>query len=264
MKSCSCCLMLLAIESSPCSVSSSTFVPGLLVSSTISLLGDTINSLWCSHWLEQLKRAVQVYIYTNIVFYFPNPLGTLTRLPLPSAAYYFYFNCGWCAKSTHGPPSYFNSIQDKIICSAALHTSGAAGIYTREWRRLCCSLKSVSDAIPWRFSPSDSVRNLWIQMACHLVALDKQSGVCPIGICEVVRRIIAKPFLFVASKDIQNAAGSLQTCTGHKYGTEAAVHAMNIQEQRMRSSVFSWCKQCLQCFKSSGWLWEISVSFAHQ
>jgi len=46
-------------------------------------------------------------------------------------------------------------------------------------------------------------------MACCLVALDKQPGVRPIGICEVVRRIVAKAVFFVTRGDIEDAAGSL-------------------------------------------------------
>ena len=53
----------------------------------------------------------------------------------------------------------------------------------------------------------------------------------PIGICEVVRRIIAKAILSITSGDIQDAAGSLQLCAGQKSGTEAAVHAMNVAFQ---------------------------------
>ena len=64
-------------------------------------------------------------------------------------------------------------------------------------------------------------------MSCRLTALDKNPGVCPIGICEVVRRNIAKAILSVTNEDIQDAAGSLQLCGSQKAGTEAAVHAMN-------------------------------------
>ena len=65
-------------------------------------------------------------------------------------------------------------------------------------------------------------------MSCRLIALEKDPGVRPIGICEVVRRIIAKAILSVTSGDIQEAAGSIQLCAGQKAGTEAAVHAMNV------------------------------------
>ena len=63
-------------------------------------------------------------------------------------------------------------------------------------------------------------------LACCLVALDKNPGVRPIGVCEVVRRIISKAILFVIKGDIQDAAGSRQLCGGLIAGIEAAVHSV--------------------------------------
>ena len=56
-------------------------------------------------------------------------------------------------------------------------------------------------------------------LACGLVALDKNPGVRPIGVCEVARRIISK-------EDIQDAAGARQLCGGQIAGIEAAVHSV--------------------------------------
>ena len=64
-------------------------------------------------------------------------------------------------------------------------------------------------------------------MACRLIPLNKRPGVRPIGICEVVRRIIGKAILTVTSNDIQLAAGTLQLCAGQTTGIEAAIHAMH-------------------------------------
>ena len=63
-------------------------------------------------------------------------------------------------------------------------------------------------------------------LACRLIALDKNPGVRPIGVCEVVRRIITKAVLEVTRGDIQESAGSLQLCAGQIAGIEATVHAM--------------------------------------
>ena len=62
--------------------------------------------------------------------------------------------------------------------------------------------------------------------ACRLILLDKCPGVCPIGIGDIPRRIIAKAILFSVGDDVISAAGPLQTCAGHAARSEAAIHAM--------------------------------------
>eukprot|EP00794_Sanderia_malayensis_P019270 gene19270-biopygen16155 len=63
--------------------------------------------------------------------------------------------------------------------------------------------------------------------ACKLIPLDKNPGVRPIGIGEVLRRIIGKAIISVIKPDILNSAGSLQLCAGTQAGCEAAAHAMH-------------------------------------
>ena len=65
--------------------------------------------------------------------------------------------------------------------------------------------------------------------ACRLIALDKNPGVRPIGICETVRRIVSKAVLYVIKDDIQHATGSIQLCAGQIAGIEAAIHATCLQ-----------------------------------
>ena len=48
----------------------------------------------------------------------------------------------------------------------------------------------------------------------------------PIGVGEVLRRIIGKSVMTLLRSDITKAAGPLQVCAGHKGGVEAAVYAM--------------------------------------
>ena len=63
-------------------------------------------------------------------------------------------------------------------------------------------------------------------MASRFIVLDKNLGVRPIGIGEVVRRIIAKAVLSVVTGDIQRAAGALQLFAEQISGVEAAIHSM--------------------------------------
>ncbi|PFX26629.1 hypothetical protein AWC38_SpisGene8673 [Stylophora pistillata] len=65
-------------------------------------------------------------------------------------------------------------------------------------------------------------------MASCLIPLDKGEGmVRPIGVGEVLRRVLAKCVMNVAKEDVAEASGSLQLCAGQKSGSEAAVHAMH-------------------------------------
>ena len=65
-----------------------------------------------------------------------------------------------------------------------------------------------------------------------MVPLDKgdtkegKPGVRPIGVGEVLRRLVGKLLISVIKDDITTAAGPIQTCTGVKAGIEAAIHTM--------------------------------------
>ncbi len=56
---------------------------------------------------------------------------------------------------------------------------------------------------------------------------DDPTGVRPIGIGEVLRRIMGKTVMGVLKPDIMQSCGSIQTCSGVESGIEAAVHAMS-------------------------------------
>ena len=64
-------------------------------------------------------------------------------------------------------------------------------------------------------------------LACRLIAIDKKPGVRPIGIGEVVRRVVAKAALTVLRPDILEAAGVRQLCAGQTSGVESAVHSIH-------------------------------------
>ena len=62
-------------------------------------------------------------------------------------------------------------------------------------------------------------------LACHLIALDKNSGVRPIGIEDTSRRIIAKAARTVTRSGISDTAGFTQLCDDQMVGVGSAVHA---------------------------------------
>ena len=64
-------------------------------------------------------------------------------------------------------------------------------------------------------------------VAARLVPLMKEdNGLRPIGIGEVLRRIIGKSITKVLKEDIQMACGALQTCSGISSGIDSTIHAM--------------------------------------
>ena len=62
-------------------------------------------------------------------------------------------------------------------------------------------------------------------VASRLIPLDKNPGIRPIGVGEVLRRIVGKILARQINSDIKEAAVPLQTCAGHSAGSEAAIHA---------------------------------------
>lgn len=135
-------------------------------------------------------------------------------------------------------PVLFERIDGKLIRSVALTIQGAggpSGVDAAGWRRLCTSFGAQSKALCASLASftkricTSNVNNgdLSAFIACRLIPLDKQPGVRPIGICEVMRRIVGKTIMKVVGPDVREAVGPLQLCAGLNAGCEAAVHAMN-------------------------------------
>ncbi len=136
-------------------------------------------------------------------------------------------------------PIVFEALDATAIRSAALRTNGAAGpsgLDAHCWRRLCSSfggssnelchsLAKVATRICTSFVDPSGISPL---LACRLIAINKNPGVRPIGICQTARRIISKAVLSIVGGDVLEAAGSLQLCAGQPAGTEAAVHAVRL------------------------------------
>ena len=112
-------------------------------------------------------------------------------------------------------------IDGLLIRSIALRTQGAAGPSGMDapgWRRLLSSFHKESNglceavAMVGRRICQHFVdpAGLSAFTACRLVALDKCPGVRPVGIGEVVRRILGKAILTVTGPDVQQVTGALQ------------------------------------------------------
>ena len=134
-------------------------------------------------------------------------------------------------------PSLFACINGSLIKKCCLRTKGGAGVSQQEdsfWHKattgfkevstsLCNALAAVTRRLATEYVDPTSVSAL---LANRGIAVDKCPGLRPIGVGEIVRRIIGKVIMTVTSVDVQQAVGCLQLCGGQAAGVEAAVHAM--------------------------------------
>ena len=63
-------------------------------------------------------------------------------------------------------------------------------------------------------------------MACRLAALDKEPGVCPVGMGETHRRLMAKCVVAAIGDSATISCGNVNLCAGLSAGIEGALHAM--------------------------------------
>ena len=133
----------------------------------------------------------------------------------------------------------FEAIDNAVVQKAAKGTNGSGGptqVDSDAWQHIICSKAYklqqdfLCDSIARlaRCLCTEEVPFQYIESltACRLIALDKNPGIRPIGIGEILRRIIGKCVMTVTKGDITESSGPLQTCAGHKAGIEAAIHAM--------------------------------------
>jgi len=77
----------------------------------------------------------------------------------------------------------------------------------------------ANEDVPWE--------RLQALRACRLIGLDKQPGVRPIGIGEVLMRIMGKAMAKAVGVDAEIVCGADQLCAGLKGGVEGAIHAVS-------------------------------------
>jgi len=137
-------------------------------------------------------------------------------------------------------PIKFEGIDEECIRKATIKTrggSGPSGMDADGWRRIILSncfgessnefCKALATATKKLCTSKDISSTLEPLVACRLIPLDKNPGLRPIGIGEVLRRIIGKVVIAAVRSDVISSVGSLQVCAGHEAGCEAAVHAMH-------------------------------------
>ena len=153
-------------------------------------------------------------------------------------------------------PVIFENIDESSISKAAIRTRGAAGPSGMDadgWRRILVSknygnvgkdlrktIARLTKSLCTNEIIDESRKNsLEAYLSNRLIPLEKApSGVRPIGIGEVLRRIVGKAIVAEIKPELAEAAGCLQLCAGQKAGCEAAAHAMrSIYEEEETDAV---------------------------
>ena len=109
---------------------------------------------------------------------------------------------------------------------------GPSGLDAQEWRRLLTSFKGSSSdlcktiyRLAYRIA-TEELDFLASYNSCRLIALDKCPGVRPIGIGEVLRRLIGKSITTCLKADLKLLGGNTQLCLGQRCGIEYAIHSL--------------------------------------
>ena len=139
------------------------------------------------------------------------------------------------------PSTYFECINEDVIKNATRQTKGAAGpskLDSDQYKLMLVSTKFKKEGKELREQIAMLARKLASSIidpttleplvASNLIPLNKNPGVRPIGVGEILRRIIGKAISWTLKQDIQEAAGPLQVATGLESGAEAAIHAMRV------------------------------------
>ena len=142
-------------------------------------------------------------------------------------------------------PVAYEAIDEALISKAALKSKGGcgpSGFDAENWRRMLVSKSFGSSSLDLRKSFANFTRRFCTRnlntsindvgdtfeafIANRLISLNKNPGIRPIGVGEVICRIAEKVIMDDAKKDVQQAAGSSQVCAGQDAGAEVAIHAM--------------------------------------
>ena len=137
-----------------------------------------------------------------------------------------------------GHPVIYNKIDGLMVKRAAINTKGSAGpsgMDANIWRMMLTSRRNPLITADLQNAIAGLAKKMCIEECQHLEPItnsrliplkNQHSGVRPIGVGEVLRRIIGRCVMNVLRDDVQKAAGNLQVCAGQQAGAEAAIHAM--------------------------------------
>ena len=134
-------------------------------------------------------------------------------------------------------PIFYEKLDGDLIKKCVLRTQGSAGVSQQEdtlWHtmvtgfkdssaNLCNAVSGVAHRLATEYVDPIALEAL---LANRGIAIEKCPGLRPVGVGEIIRRVIGKAIMQVTGEKVQEAVGALQLCAGHPLGVESAVHSM--------------------------------------
>ena len=119
-------------------------------------------------------------------------------------------------------PSIFDQINGEDIKKAAMRTHGPSGLDANEWRRILThfgqqsvEISKTIDKIAKKLATEELNPELMEPYnACRLIPLDKNPGVRPTGIGEVMRRILGRTITKCLKNELMSLGSNYQLCLG--------------------------------------------------
>ena len=141
-------------------------------------------------------------------------------------------------------PVIFGYRNEELVKKAAIRTKGGSSLSrlnADEWRKMLTSKVFCSCTSDLRKAIADFIKHICVNeikfqnnttsletyIASRLVPLDKNPGLRPIGVEEVLCRIAGIVVMTIVKEDVTKTVGNLQLYGGQDAGCEAAVHLLH-------------------------------------
>ena len=124
-------------------------------------------------------------------------------------------------------PIVYDAIDEDLVFNVASLTkggSGPSGMDAEGWRRILCSSMFGTTNGDLRKALAEMIKRLCIEelpcdsnnttsveafIACRMIPLNKNTGLRPIGVDEVLRRIAGKAIMRISKNDVMRSVGPL-------------------------------------------------------
>ena len=136
-------------------------------------------------------------------------------------------------------PIVFEEIDSKMIervASKMKGGSGPSGMDADGWKKILVSKVYGQNGEDLRKAFAEVIKKICREkiddnslesfLACRLVPLDKNPGLRPIGIGEILRRIAGKVVMSISKNEVMTSVSQYQLCAGQEAGCEAAIHSI--------------------------------------